>query len=66
MAQKYNNIGNVYFRIGKQDEAIAQYSKAINICSKENVENLAIFYQNRTAAYEQLVIKLVILIISVT
>ncbi|KAG5340582.1 TOM70 protein, partial [Acromyrmex heyeri] len=54
MAQKYNNVGNVYFRIGKQDEAIAQYSKAIDICPKENVENLAIFYQNRAAAYEQL------------
>ncbi|KYN27045.1 Mitochondrial import receptor subunit TOM70, partial [Trachymyrmex cornetzi] len=54
MAQKYNNVGNVYFRIGKQDEAIAQYSKAIDICPKENVENLAIFYQNRAAAYEKL------------
>lgn len=50
--------------MGKPDEAIAQYSKAVDICPKENVENLAIFYQNRAAVYEQLVIKLAILIIS--
>ncbi|KYN02396.1 Mitochondrial import receptor subunit TOM70, partial [Cyphomyrmex costatus] len=53
-AQKYNNVGNVYFKMGKQNEAIVQYNKAVDICPKENVANLAIFYQNRAAAYEQL------------
>ncbi|XP_018371541.1 PREDICTED: mitochondrial import receptor subunit TOM70-like [Trachymyrmex cornetzi] len=38
----------------KYNEAIAQYSKAIDICPKENVDDLAIFYHNRAAAYEQL------------
>ncbi|KYN39743.1 Mitochondrial import receptor subunit TOM70, partial [Trachymyrmex septentrionalis] len=53
-AQKYKNAGNVRFKLGKYNEAIAEYNKAIDICPKENVEDLAIFYQNRAAAYEQL------------
>ncbi|KAL6265299.1 hypothetical protein P5V15_002079 [Pogonomyrmex californicus] len=53
-AQRYKNEGNVYFKTGKYDKAIAQYNKAIDICPKENVEDLATFYQNRAAAYEQL------------
>jgi len=62
-AQKYKNAGNVRFTLGKYNEAIAQYNKAIDICPKESVDDLAIFYQNRAAAYEQLVIKLIILLI---
>lgn len=46
--------------MGKYNDAIAQYNKAIETCPKENIENLAVFYENRAAAYEQLVIKLVI------
>ncbi|KYQ47966.1 Mitochondrial import receptor subunit TOM70, partial [Trachymyrmex zeteki] len=53
-AQKYKNAGNVRFQMGKYNEAIAQYNKAINVCPKENVDDLAIFYQNRAAAYEEL------------
>ncbi|KYM81250.1 Mitochondrial import receptor subunit TOM70 [Atta colombica] len=53
-AQKYKNAGNVEFKIGKYDEAIARYNKAIDICPTENIEDLATFYQNRAAAYEQL------------
>ncbi|XP_011172046.1 mitochondrial import receptor subunit TOM70 isoform X1 [Solenopsis invicta] len=53
-AQKYKNEGNVHFKAGKYDEAIARYNKAIDICPKEKVEDLATFYQNRAAAYEQL------------
>lgn len=56
-AQKYKNEGNVHFKTGKYDEAIARYNEAIDICPKENVEDLATFYQNRAAAYEQLVIE---------
>lgn len=41
--------------MGKYDEAIAQYNKAIDICPKENTEDRATFYQNRAAAYEHLV-----------
>ncbi|KAG5348384.1 TOM70 protein, partial [Acromyrmex charruanus] len=54
IAQKYKIAGNVHFTLGKYNEAIAQYNKAIDICPKENVDDLAIFYQNRAAAYEQL------------
>ncbi|KYM83973.1 Mitochondrial import receptor subunit TOM70 [Atta colombica] len=53
-AQKYKNAGNVRFTMRKYNEAIAEYNKAINICPKENVNDLAIFYQNRAAAYERL------------
>lgn len=50
--------------MGKYDEAIARYNKAIDVCPEESTEDLATFYQNRAAAYEQLVIKLIILLIS--
>ncbi|KYN27305.1 Mitochondrial import receptor subunit TOM70, partial [Trachymyrmex cornetzi] len=53
-AQKYRNEGNVCFKTGKYNEAIAEYTKAIDICPKENKDELATFYQNRAAAYEQL------------
>ncbi|KAG5342113.1 TOM70 protein, partial [Acromyrmex charruanus] len=53
-AQKYKNEGNVYFKMKKYNEAITEYTKAIDICPKENKDELAIFYQNRAAAYEQL------------
>ena len=48
--------------MGQYDEAIAQYNKAIDICLKEELNDLAIFYQNIAAANEQLVIKLLIII----
>jgi len=59
-AQKYKNEGNAYFKVERYDDAIARYNKAIDICPKENIEDLATFYQNRAAAYEQLVIKLML------
>ncbi|KYN27304.1 Mitochondrial import receptor subunit TOM70, partial [Trachymyrmex cornetzi] len=53
-AQKYKNAGNVHFSMGKYNEAIVQYNKAIDICPKENVDDLAIFYYNRATTYKQL------------
>lgn len=53
-AQKFKNEGNTHFKMGKYDEAIAKYNDAIEACPKENAEELAIFYQNRAAAHEQL------------
>lgn len=53
-AQKYKNEGNAQFKMGKYDEAIVLYNKAIDTCPKENTEDLATFYQNRAAAYEHL------------
>lgn len=53
-AQVFKSLGNELFRIGKYDEAISKYNEAIEACPKDNTEALAIFYQNRAAAYEQL------------
>ncbi|KAI4463823.1 tetratricopeptide repeat protein 6 [Holotrichia oblita] len=53
-AQQHKNKGNGYFRKGKYDEAIKYYNKAIETCPEESAIDLATFYQNRAAAYEQL------------
>lgn len=53
-ATNYKTEGNVCFRKGKYDEAILFYDKAIDKCPIENHNDLAIFYQNRAAAYEML------------
>lgn len=53
-AQRYKNEGNICFKRGKYDEAITHYNKAIEACPKEFTTDLATFYQNRAAAYEQL------------
>jgi import receptor subunit TOM70 len=49
------NKGNKYFRGGKYDQAIKCYSDAIELCPKEKKTDLSTFYQNRAAAYDQLV-----------
>lgn len=54
LSQKYKNEGNVQFKKGKFDEAIGFYNKAIEICPKDQHLDLATYYQNRAAAYEQL------------
>lgn len=53
-AQRCKNEGNVLFKMGKFDEAIASYNKAIEACPTSNKEELATYYQNRAAAYEHL------------
>lgn len=47
--------GNELFKANKFKEAIESYTEAIAICPEENKAELAIYYQNRAAAYEQLV-----------
>ncbi|KAB0798804.1 hypothetical protein PPYR_06684 [Photinus pyralis] len=54
LSQKFKNEGNVLFKKGKYDEAISLYNKAIEICPKDQRLDLATYYQNRAAAYEQL------------
>ena len=54
-AQAAKNKGNKYFKAAKYDQAIKCYTEAIRICPPENKQEIATFYQNRAAAYEQLV-----------
>lgn len=53
-AQRFKTEGNENFRRGKYDEAISSYNKAIEIIPEEYKTDLATYYQNRAAAYEQL------------
>ncbi|GAB1598965.1 mitochondrial import receptor subunit TOM70-like [Argonauta hians] len=52
-ALKIKEEGNIFFKSGKYNEAIESYTKAISLCS-DNKMQLATFYQNRAAAYDQL------------
>ncbi|XP_011314641.1 mitochondrial import receptor subunit TOM70 [Fopius arisanus] len=53
-AQRYKTLGNEVFRVGKYDDAILYYNKAIEACPLEDKNELATFYQNRAAAYDAL------------
>uniref|UniRef100_L7MA59 Putative translocase of outer mitochondrial membrane complex subunit n=1 Tax=Rhipicephalus pulchellus TaxID=72859 RepID=L7MA59_RHIPC len=53
-AKAFKNQGNKYFKEGKFDKAIECYSEAIELCPPQNKNELATFYQNRAAAYENL------------
>lgn len=53
-AQRYKNEGNLLFKKGKYDEAISMYNKAIESCPDAFKTDLATFYQNRAACYENL------------
>ncbi|XP_044749115.1 mitochondrial import receptor subunit TOM70 [Coccinella septempunctata] len=53
-AQNYKAEGNSAFKNGKYDEAIRYYTQAIEICPADKINDIATFYQNRAAAYEQL------------
>jgi len=48
------NRGNKFFRGGRYELAIKSYSEAIDVCPKDKPIDLATFYQNRAAAYDQL------------
>ena len=54
-AQGAKTKGNKYFKGGKYDSAISCYSEAISLCPPDHASEIATFYQNRAAAYEQLV-----------
>lgn len=50
----YKSEGNQHFKRGKFNEAIKCYDNAIKTCPESKPYDLATFYQNRAAAYEQL------------
>lgn len=54
IAMEHKSEGNDFFKKGAYDKAIACYTKAIEECPKENITELATFYQNRAAAYDNL------------
>lgn len=54
IAQAAKAKGNKYFKATKYNMAIECYTTAIENCPKENAADIATFYQNRAAAYEQL------------
>ena len=47
--------GNKYFKGGRYELAIKCYTEAIEFCPEGKTDELAIYHQNRAAAYEQLV-----------
>ena len=49
------NKGNKYFKGGRYELAIKCYTEAIEVCPESKKTDLSTFYQNRAAAYEQLV-----------
>lgn len=53
-AQKFKAEGNKHFGKGEYDKAITLYDRAIEECPVTDKIDLATFYQNRAAAYEQL------------
>lgn len=52
LAIYYKNQGNNLFGRGNYDAALEAYSKAIECCPVDKYETIAIFHQNRAAAYE--------------
>ena len=61
IAVEKKNQGNEFFQAGKFDKAVECYSEAIQNCPQNDKYELPKFYQNRAAAYENLVIlKLII------
>ncbi|GBL86209.1 Mitochondrial import receptor subunit TOM70 [Araneus ventricosus] len=53
-AKAFKDKGNKLFKEGQFDKAIECYTSAIDVCPADRGEDLATFYQNRAAAYENL------------
>ncbi|KAJ8895740.1 hypothetical protein PR048_001078 [Dryococelus australis] len=53
-ALAHKDAGNKLFKAGKYQEAIECYNMAIEVCPTDKKQDLATFYQNRAAAYEQM------------
>lgn len=55
LAQQSKAQGNKCFKEGKYEEAIQFYTEAIKTCPPDVKADMSTFYQNRAAAYENLV-----------
>jgi len=53
-AQSAKSRGNKFFKALKFEKAIECYTRALELCPKENAAEISTFYQNRAASYEQL------------
>nr|CAD7406702.1 unnamed protein product [Timema cristinae] len=53
-ALSHKDAGNKLFKANKFIEAIEHYNSAIEICPTDKTQDLATFFQNRAATYEQL------------
>nr|CAD7199459.1 unnamed protein product [Timema douglasi] len=53
-ALSHKDAGNKLFKANKFIEAIERYNSAIEICPTDKTQDLATFFQNRAATYEQL------------
>ncbi|CAG2067297.1 unnamed protein product, partial [Timema podura] len=53
-ALSHKDAGNKLFKANKFIEAIECYNAAIEICPTDKTQDLATFFQNRAATYEQL------------
>jgi tetratricopeptide (TPR) repeat protein len=54
LALKHKEEGNKFFREKNYDEAIENYTLAINYCPIDDLDNISIFLGNRAAAYYSL------------
>lgn len=61
IAVEKKNQGNEYFQSGKYEDAVKCYSEAIESCPQDDKNELPKFYQNRAAAYENLVFIIILI-----
>ena len=54
-SQIFKTRGNKHFKEGKYADAIKCYQEAIEVCPTTKTIDISTFYQNRAAAFEQLV-----------
>ncbi|UYV71541.1 TOMM70A [Cordylochernes scorpioides] len=53
-ALEHKVAGNEHFKAGRYEQAIECYTTAIRVCPDAKISELATFFQNRAAAYENL------------
>ena len=54
-AVEIKNLGNEFFQNGSFVDAVKCYTEAIKLCPPDDKQELPKFFQNRAAAYDNLV-----------